>query len=234
MNAGIQRDLNNQLTIMRYDRMLMIARIMSKKEGYMDSEHDEVWQHVKSNHKDWRKNRNLTLLYMTKRFVPGETSLIADTEDAKVFLDFLESNILHLDTVSGAHIFNLMKSTFFPIPSGTCMDLKRFTVNINAEPSQYMEIYNAISKLKPEKNFVIGYIAYTFQEPGKDIVVSILAKNSSEAKAGVKKHIESLEGVLDTRITRITKTKRLYPSSYHKRITGLPSQEDETLGLDKF
>ncbi|UCG70678.1 MAG: hypothetical protein JSV09_06590 [Thermoplasmata archaeon] len=212
----------------------MIARITSKKEGYLDTDHDEVWQHVKKNYKEWRGNENPTLLYLTKRFAPGETSLIVDAPNAENFLEFLQDNILHLNTISRAYIFNLMKSAFFPIPKGTCSDLKRFTVTINAEPKKYMEIYNAISRIKPEKYFVVGYIAYTFQEPGSDIVVSILAKGISEAKAGVKKHIESLDGVLDTRITRITKTRRLYPSSYAKETSRMPSLEDESLVLDMF
>ncbi len=232
MNDGFPEDLNKQKG--RNDIMLMIARIMSKKEGYTDSEHDEVWQHVMNNYKDWRKNDKLTLLYLTKRFVPGETSLIVDCEDANDFMGFLENNILNLESISGAYLFNLMKSKFFPIPTGTCMDLKRFTVTINAEPKNYERIYHAISKIDPDNNFVVGYIAYTYQEPGSDIVVSILAKNSAEAKAGVKRNIESLEGILDTKITRITKTKRLYPSSYSKKNVGLPSPEDGSMGLEVF
>jgi hypothetical protein len=212
----------------------MIARIMSKNEGYTDSEHDEVWQHVKGNYKKWREDGNITLLYLTKRFVPGETSLIVDASEANYFLKFLEDNILPLNSISGAYIFNLMKSRFFPIPKGTCADLKRFTVTINTEPKRYAEIYKTIASIKPQKNFVIGYLAFTFQEPGSDIVVSILAKNHSEAKSGVKEHMESLKGVLDTNITRITKTKRLYPSSYHKKISGISASEDESLSLDMF
>jgi hypothetical protein len=127
-----------------------------------------------------------------------------------------------------------MKSKFFHIPTGTCADLKRFTVTINAQPREYNTIYNAISKIKPEKYFVIGYIAYTFEEHGNDIVVSVLAKSKSEAKKGINEHIESLEGVLNTKIIRITNTKKLFKTADLDKIKSALSIDDDSLGLEMF
>jgi hypothetical protein len=222
------------MKIWGFDRMLMVARITCENEGYLDTNHDEVWQQVKNNHKGWRGNEDVTLMYLTKRFIPGETSLIADVADANSFLGFLEDNILTLDSVSGAYIFNLMKSTFFPIPKGTCLDLKRFTVTINAEPKNCKDIYDTISKIPPKKYFLIGYLAYTFQEHGSDIMVSILAKGTSDAKSGVKEHIETIKGVKNTEIIRITRTKRLYSPSRANRLKGGSDVLDETPGLESF
>jgi hypothetical protein len=212
----------------------MVARITCENKGYLDTTHDEVWQQVKNNHKSWRGNEDVTLMYLTKRFIPGETSLIADVKDANSYLGFLEEHILSLNSVSGAYIFNLMKSTFFPIPKGTCLDLKRFTVTINTDPRNCKGIYDAICKIPPQKYFAIGYIAYTFQEQGNDIMVSILAKNTSEAKAGVSEHIESLDGVKRTEIVRITKTRRLCSQSQANKLKGVPSALDEAPGLESF
>jgi hypothetical protein len=213
----------------------MVARIKcGKTEGYVEAKHDDVWQYIKSNYRQWKGEENITLMYLTKRFVPGETSLIVNTKDADTFLDFLSQHVLPLECIEGAYIFNLMKPTFFPIPTGTCLDLKRFTVTINAIPSQYNEIYDIIRGIKPTKFFVVGYIAYTFQEHGSDIMVSVLAKGLPAAKKGVLEHIEQIDGVLDTNIVWITKTKKLYSGSEAEKFKGTPYVSDEALGLEVF
>jgi hypothetical protein len=40
----------------------MVARIKGDKEGYLDTSQDEVWQHVKSNYRNWRDDENITLM----------------------------------------------------------------------------------------------------------------------------------------------------------------------------
>ncbi len=215
--------------------MLMVARInCDKKEGYVEANQDEVWQYIRSNYRKWKSSENIMLLYLTKRFVPGETSLIVNAKDADTFLNFLGQHILPLECVSGAHIFNLMKPLFFRIPTGTCLDLKRFTLTINVLPSHYKEVYHAICRIKPTKYFVVGYIAYAFQEHGNDIVVSVLAKGLSAAKKGCQEHIEALEGVLNTEIVRITRTKRLYSGADAKKFKGTPYVPDEEIGIEIF
>jgi hypothetical protein len=213
----------------------MIARIKcGKYEGYVDAEHDDVWQHIKTNYRNWKKDQALSLLYLTKRFVPGETSLIVKAENADAFMDFLNQHILPLECVSGSHIFNLMKPTFLHIPKGTCLDLKRFTVTINADPVHYQEIYDSICKIEPTKYFVVNYVAFTFQDHGDDILVSVLAKGLSAAKKGVLDHIESQEGVLNTNITRITKTRKLYSYSDLLKFHGKPFEAEDALSMDMF
>jgi hypothetical protein len=214
---------------------MMIARIRcDKKEGYVEAKQDEVWQYIRSNYKKWRSEENIALLYLTKRFVPGETSLIVNANDADVFLNFLNQHIFPLECVIGAHIFNLTRYKFFPIPTGSCLDLKRFTVTINAVPKHYKEIYNEICKIEPTKHFVVNYIAYSFHEHGSDIIVSILAKGSHDAKEGVRKHIEPLEGIVNTDIMWISKTKKLCPDSQEKKLKGLQYMPDEPLGMEMF
>ncbi len=214
---------------------MMIARIRcDKREGYVEARFDEVWQYIKDNYRKWRSVDNLMLLYLTKRFVAGETSLIAEAKDADTFLNFLSQHILPLECVSGVHIFNLMKPRFLQIPRGTCLDLKRFTVTITANPEQYQEIHDAVCRIKPSKYFVVGYIAYSFQEHGSDMVVSVLAKGLSAAKKGVLEHIESLEGVLDTDLVRITRTKRLYSLAETKKYKGIPHLSHEAMGIEMF
>lgn len=213
----------------------MVARIRcSKGEGYLETQQDDVWQYIESDHRKWPTDENITPLYLTKRFVPGETSLIVHAEDADNFLDFLNRHILSLDCVAGVHIFNLIKPVFFPIPTGTCIDLKRFTVTINAVPARLNATYETICRIKPMRYFVVAYIAYTFQEHGSDIVVSLLAKSLSAAKQGVHEHIEPLEGVLDTNIVRVMRTKRLYSSKDEGKLRGTLYKSDEPLSLEMF
>ena len=149
-------------------------------------------------------------------------------------MNFLNEHVLPLECVMGVYIFNLMKPMFFPIPSGTCLDLKRFTVNINTVPARLNEIYQGICRIEPTKYFVVAYIAYTFQEHGSDIVVSLLAESLSAAKQGVREHIDTLEGVLDTNIVRVTRTRRLYSSKNEGKLKGTPYKPDPPINLEMF
>ncbi|UCE75279.1 MAG: hypothetical protein JSV56_06155 [Methanomassiliicoccales archaeon] len=219
----------------RIDNLMMIARIKcDKKEGYVEAKDDDVWQYIKGHYRQWRDDENLTLLYLTKRFVPGETSLIVNARNAEMFLHFLNHHILPLDYVTGVYIFNLMKPTFFSIPRGTCLDLKRFTVTIDANPSKYKEIYEAVCMIKPTKFFVVSYIAYTFQEPGSDMVLSVLAQGPSAVKQGVRKYIDSLDGVNNTDIVWVPKTRKLYSGAEAEKFKGTHYLSDESLSMEMF
>jgi hypothetical protein len=214
---------------------MMIARIKcQKREGYVEAKFDDVWQYIKDNYRKWRDIDDIMLLYLTKRFVAGETSLIVDSKDADVFHNFLKTHILPLECVSGVHMFNLMKPRFFEIPRGTCLDLNRFTVTISAAPGSYANVYESVSGIKPTKSLVVSYIAYTFSDHGSDIVVSVLAKGLSSAKKGVLEHIDALNGVHDTDIVRITRTKKLYREEKAKEFKGIPHVSDEVMGIEMF
>ncbi|UCE37313.1 MAG: hypothetical protein JSW00_17855 [Thermoplasmata archaeon] len=208
--------------------MLLIARIKcGKTQGYVEAKDDEVWQYICSNYRDWMNDKNITLLYLSKRFILGENSLIADVTDADYFLAFLKKHLFPLECVNSVHIFNLMKPTFFPVPQGMCLDLKRFTVTINARPANYKDIYDAICKIKPTNNFVVHYVAYIFSDHGSDIVTSVLANGLSSAKKGVQEHIDILDGVYETDIVWITKTKELLSTMETKKLKEPTYTKDE-------
>jgi hypothetical protein len=114
-----------------------------------------------------------------------------------------------LDYVQGFWIINLLEPRFFIPPEKTYQELSRFTLNISAEPKQNKNIYQKLSQLLPNKDFMISYIAYTFHNFKNDIIVSILCTGRSNLDNIVETNIKNLEGIKDIEITRITKTKRL-------------------------
>ncbi len=210
--------------------MLMVARIKcGNKQGYIEAKDDEVWQHICTNYRKWTGDKNIALLYLSKRFVLGENSLIADVRDADYFLSFLKKHLFPLECVNSVQLFNLMKPIFFLVPQGMCLDLKRFTVTISARPSNCRDIYEAICDIKPTKDFVVHYVAYTFSDHGCDIVTSVLAKGLSSVKKGVRRQIDVMDGVHNTQCVWITKTKELLWALEAKKLNESTNIKDEFL-----
>jgi DNA-binding Lrp family transcriptional regulator len=169
---------------------------------------DKVWDHVAERHRSWRTNE-VKPIYMTRRYLQEDTSLIVDAANSDVLAEFLLNHIATIEHVRGIWVINLAKMKFFKTPLEHHKDLSRFTVTIDATPKHLDRIYETISALKPGRDIIINYIAHTFQSPSASIMISVLARSRNHIDAFVNDYIRSQEGVVDAEITFISKTMRL-------------------------
>lgn len=169
---------------------------------------DGVWNYVLENHKNWH-TEDVKPLYMTHRHLQEDTSLIVDAKNADVLADFLMKHIATIDGVRGIWVINMAKMRFFKTPLPHHRDLSRFTVTIDAIPKHMDRIYESISGLRPGRDVIINYIVHTFQSYSASIMVSVLARSMNHMDAFVNDYIRSLEGVVDAKVTYISKTIRL-------------------------
>ncbi len=188
-----------------------VPSAVSDREGttvtHPDPEH--VWNYVVKHHENWH-TPDLKVLYMTRRHMQEDTSLIVLSKDLDVLADFLATHIAPLKSVRGVWVLPLSKMRFFKVPLENHRgEFFRFTVTIDAEPSHMEEIYEAISALKPGRDIMINYIAHTFQSFYSSLMVSVLARSRNHMESFVEEFITPLEGVLDTETSSILRTKRL-------------------------
>ena len=169
---------------------------------------DRVWDYVVENHEEWHTD-DVKPLYMTRRYLEEDTSLIVDAKDADVLAEFLMDKIAPIENVRGIWVINMARMKLFITPKEHHHDLSRFTVTIDAMPQHADEIYETVSALKPGRDVVIVYVAHTFQSLTASLMVSALARSADHMNAFVDDYIKPLEGVVETETTYISKTLRL-------------------------
>jgi hypothetical protein len=191
--------------------MMAIARIYTPQttEGSEEGDYRNfLWDYILDNYQGW-KDIKVKLLYMTQQAEEEETSLIVDIQDTNAFGDFVTKYIAPIKHVKGIWLFDLINPTFFPIPEGTPRDIQRFMVTITADPQEYANIYKTISEYQPTENVVVTYIAFIFQSYGKDILISIVAKDYDSLEEFSNTFIKSINGVQDVSVMDISKTQKL-------------------------
>lgn len=169
---------------------------------------DHVWDHVMRNHTHWH-SKDVKLIYMTRRHLLEDTSLIIDARDPDSLAEFLLRHICTLKYVRGISVLLLSKMRFFSVPPERPVDFTRFTITIDAIPEFMDKIYDSISAFKPGRDITITYIAYSFQSFNASIVVSVLARSRNHLDAFISNYLKPLKGLVDTEITAISKTTRL-------------------------
>jgi hypothetical protein len=168
---------------------------------------DDVYEFIVTNHEEL-KTSVVTPLFVTKRFSKGETSLFVEATDQTALANFILEKLADINGADNVHVIPLMRPQFFPVPPGT-PDLSRFSVNISCIAPHYEDIHTAISGLKPTKDHVITYVAFTFMERGPDISMSVLARDMRSLEGWIEANISSLDGVVNTSLKEVTKTKQL-------------------------
>jgi hypothetical protein len=138
-----------------------------------------------------------------------DISLFIDAKDSDKLADFLVKKIGPREEIKGLWVFNLLKPKFFQYPSGIPHNLARFTVTINAEPQKLEDIYDTLSHYLPTKQVIPAYLAYTFHGFKSDIILSILSDGQTTVNTFVDRYVKSLDGVIKTKIVRISKTQRV-------------------------
>jgi hypothetical protein len=170
----------------------------------------------------------------------NDISLIIKSKNQLCLSKYLIDKLAPIDYIRGFWVLNLFEPRFMVATDKAYKNLSRFTLNIYSDPNNYKKVYNKISEMLPNKDFMISYIAYTFNKFKSDIIVSILCSGSSTLNEIVEKYIKTLEGVEDIEITRITKTKRLtsidewrsLAGSVYKQSNGMIIEEQGTLEED--
>ncbi len=169
---------------------------------------DHVWDYVMKNHASWHTS-DVNVLYMTRRHIQEDTSLIVDVTSPDALADFLTKHIAPLKYVRGIWVLNMAKMRFFVMPPDRPRDFSRFTVTIDALPQHMNKVYDTISAFEPGRDIIINYIAQTFESFNASILVSVLARSRGHMEAFVETHLKPLDGVMDYEITGISKTTRL-------------------------
>jgi hypothetical protein len=169
---------------------------------------DHIWDYVQKNHGSWR-TKDVKLLYMTRRHLQEDTSLIVHVSDPDALTDFLLKHIATASYVRGIWVINMAKMRFFKLPPDRPRDFSRFTVTVDAKLDHLEDIYNEISSYEPGRDIMVNYIAHTFQSFHGSIMASVLARGREHMDAFVEDCVMSIEGVLNAEQTYISKSLRL-------------------------
>ncbi len=171
---------------------------------------NHIWDYIAKNHEKMR-SEEVRLIFMTRRHLQDDTSLIIDAKDQDSLADFLTKHISHLKYVRGIRVINMAKMKFFKVSLEHPADFFRFTVTIDALPDSVEKVYQSIASLKPGRDIVVNYIAQTFQSYDASVMVSVLARSKNHLDVFVDDVIRNIQGVADAEITQISKTMRLIP-----------------------
>jgi len=169
---------------------------------------DYVWDYVRKNHSAW-SSKEVKLLYMTRRHLQEDTSLIVDSTDADALADFLLKHIATIRYVRGIWAINMAKMRFFILPVEQAQDFLRFTITINAKPDHLQRIYDEVSSFEPGRDVMVNYIAQSFQSFNESIIASALARGRKQVDSFVHECIKPIDGVLGVEVTQISKSIRL-------------------------
>ncbi len=169
---------------------------------------DHIWDYVCKNHGSWR-SKDVRPIYMTRRGLQDDTSLIVHSSNPDTLADFLLKHIATARYVRGIRVISMAKMRFFQLPADRPKEFPRFTVSIDALPAHQEKIYDGISSLEPGKDVMVNYIAQTFQSFNGSIMISVLARGREQVETFVDDCIKSIDGVMNTEITSIDKSIRL-------------------------
>jgi len=205
------------LTLVRIN----VPSVYRDKEGRVVThiDQDYVWDHVVRHHKKWQSD-DVKILYMTRRDLQEDTSLVIDAKDPDCLADFLLEHIAPVKYVRGIWVIHLSKMRFFKIPLDRPGDFTRFTVKLDVLPQNMNAVFETLSSLKPGRDIMINYIAHSFQSLWASIILSVLARSRNHMETFVEECILTLDGVMDAEITHISKTLRLVSDEEWQKSVG--------------
>lgn len=187
--------------------------VVSLQTGNMD----RVWRRVVRNHEKW-SDGNARIVYLTHRSLQEDVSLILDAKDSDSVGKFIFDHVAPMKEVDGIRIIDLYNPRFFKPRKETPKGMKRYTVSITVDPNSLEKVYDYLSNFMPTKRIVPVYLAATFNGFGRDLIFSVLCSGETTAKWFVKNYIDMSEGVLNTKTTYISHSKRLTSSEEWKKI----------------
>lgn len=177
----------------------------------------KVWRRIVRSHEKWEED-GTRIVYLTHRNLQEDISLIFDAEDLDSIGNFIFRHVAPMKEVAAIRIISLINPRFFAIPKDTPPGMKRFTISIAVEPHSLEQVYGYLSNFKPTKGIVPVYLAATFNGFGRDLMFSVLCRGESTARKFVANYLNSYDGIVDTKATYISQTKRLVSAEDWEKI----------------
>ncbi len=178
---------------------------------------DKVWRRVIRNHKKWDGD-GARAVYLTHRSLREDVSLILDAKNADSIGNYISKHVAPMKEVAGIRIITFMNPRFFVPSKGTPRGMKRFTIAVSVKPNHLDEVYEYLSNFSPNKGLAPAYLAYTFNGLGRDISFSVFCRGGTTLKKFVDTYLNTHEGILDTKTTYISQSKRLVPREEWKKV----------------
>lgn len=178
---------------------------------------DKVWRRIVRNHKKWGGN-GARAVYLTHRSLQEDVSLVLDAENLDVVGNYISKHVAPMKEVEGIRVIPLVNPRFFIPVKGTPRDMKRFTVSVTADPNRLDEVYEFLSNFKPNKGFSPAYLAHVFRGFGRDIWYSVFCRGETTVKKFVDTYLNPHAGILGTKITYMSQSKRLVPREEWKKV----------------
>lgn len=181
--------------------MMFITRLQTERDE------DHLWDYIIDNFEGMTR-RDVVPLYVTKRDVQGETSLIVDATDLSALSDFIMTHLAEDETIVNIRVVNMMQPLFFPAPTNA-RELQRFTVNVCCRPKQCKEIYKEVSRIRTTDDIAITYISFNFMDCGNSLTLSVLSRDEDALETFLDQQVDSIQGAQTIDYVRIIKTRKL-------------------------
>jgi len=178
-----------------------------KEAKHRPTREEYIWDYISKNYEQWQ-NKDVKPLYLTKRGIYKDISLVVSSTSADAFAEFILRHMTSQDCIKDVWMFNMMEPRLFSVPENLSQNLRRFTLTLNVVPREAPFVYEFISKIKPSSKMVITYITYIYHRHG-DILISLLAGNKNVVEDFARKYIEGMKGVIRTEVIPIIKSKNL-------------------------
>jgi hypothetical protein len=169
---------------------------------------DRVWRRIVREHSKWN-GKNARVAYLTHRSLQEDVSVILDAKSMDAVADFVLKHIASMKEAAGIRVMPLMLPRFFRVPKGMTSQMKRYTTSIKVDPNELDNVYEYLSGLIPSKAIAPVYLACALNGFGRDLMFSFLCPGETTAKKFVSTYIIPCKGILDTRTTLISHSKRL-------------------------
>lgn len=178
---------------------------------------DKVWRRVVRSHKKW-DGGGAKAVYLTHRSLQEDVSLVLDAKNLDAVGNYISKHVAPMKEVEGIRVIPLVNPKFFVPPKGTPRDMKRFTISVTVDPNRLDEVFEFLSNFKPNKGFSPAYLAYIFNGFGRDIWFSVFSRGETTVKKFVDTYLNSHSGILSTKITYMSHSKRLVPREEWKKV----------------
>ncbi|UCE37314.1 MAG: hypothetical protein JSW00_17860 [Thermoplasmata archaeon] len=210
--------------------MMQIARFRGEYESFgkeaneVSKPADQIWDFISVNYQNWESDY-VVPLYLTKRGIYREISLVVWSKSADDFTEFIINNITSNESINDISMVNLMEPRFFSIPKNLSQNIKRFTISLDVAPKESSFIFDYITNIKTQSNIVVTYIAYTYHQGGS-ILLSLLSGDRAYVEEFTSKYLDRKKGVIKTEIVPIIKSKNLATPKIWKDHVGKYFVED--------
>ncbi len=185
--------------------MLAIVRVK------MRNGNNDLWDYIVENDNNIESefNGEAKLMYITRRARHEDTSLFIRAKNPDILGNFVANNIATIEGADKIWMINLMGMKFFRTPEKLLDEWQRSVVTVRAYPSNFSEVYHAISGLQATPEAAPVYLAYTFHLYGDSLMFSLVSKDMNAAQKYIENNIKSIPGIFGHTTTVIEKQQRL-------------------------